>query len=115
MRKNIRQNGSAIIFALLLMGIMLLISTTLAAVFIPKINLAVKAKNSVGAIYAAESGVEWCLYVARISPSAVAPTMANGAIYTNNSETALLPSNCVSPLRVIGSYQGVSRAIEVNF
>lgn len=59
-------SGVAVILAVLLMGIFLSIALTLSAIFIPKIRTASDAKRSVGALFAAESGIEWCLYVNRV-------------------------------------------------
>ena len=113
--KTTNQTGSTLIFSMLLLGVMLLVALTLAGVFVPKINLSTKAKSSVGALYAAESAVEWCLYVAKVDSGATPPVLTNGASYTDNTEQPLTSASCVTPLRVIGSYQGVSRALEVGF
>lgn len=97
---------------------MLAITLTLTSIFVPKITLSAKAKSSTGALYAADSAIEWCLYVAQVDDTAAAPVMSNGAIYSKNdsAESTLDPSYCQSsPLKVIGSYQGVSRALELNF
>lgn len=108
-----RQNGQILIFTAIILGIMLLISLALQAIIIPKIRLSAEVKNSVGAAFAAESGLEWCLFNNQISPSPTpwpSPTMANGATYQ------VTPSNCTgNQLKSLGTYNGVSRQFEVNF
>ncbi len=102
--------GVAIIFSLLFIAVVLAIVTTLSAIFTPKIKLAYNANKSVTAVYAAESGIEYCLFVVRKSPSPL-PTllMSNGAVVVNS------PADCVLPVTSTGTYQGVSRAFEVNY
>ncbi len=91
---------------------MLLISLTLSAIFLPKIKSATNASSSVSAIYAADSGIEWCLYTNRgKTPARPTPTLTNGATYT------ITPSDCmIVPLnhQAVGTYHGVSRALQVQ-
>lgn len=111
---NFKQNerGSALIFTVLILGTMLATALALAAIYAPKL-LTVRdaSSNSVSAIYAADSVLEWCLYTSRgNTPSLSQPTMSNGATYT------ITPAGCAgSPLdvRLVGTYHGVSRAFEV--
>lgn len=98
-----------IIIAVLLIGILLAIVTTLSSLFSGKIELSADTKNSVSALYAAESGMEWCLYF-RNDPSAIPPVMSNGATYT------LTPPDCSSlPIKSVGNYRKITRAVEVSF
>ena len=103
------QQGIAILISILFIGILLSIVFALTAVFIPKIRSTAEIKNSVGAAYAAESALEWCLYQydypALPLPS---PTMDYGSSY--------IVSNCAPPsVRAIGTYRGVTRAFEISF
>lgn len=118
------QSGSIIIFVLLLLGIMLAIVLTLTSIFAPKITSSAQAKNSAAAIYAADSGLEWCLYLSRVNTTAAKPVMSNGAkLYRNDDATEIagpvVPADVTycntSPVKIIGTYQGVSRALEVSF
>lgn len=104
---NKYQRGVAVIIVLLMVAAILTIVMTLTAIFAPKIHFAGDARRSVTAIYAADSGVEYCLYVNRknIVPILV---MANNSIVTT--------TNCnTPPVRATGTYQGVTRSLEVNF
>lgn len=109
-----KQKGSILIFAVLILGSILTIALTLGAIFIPKIRLITEAgEGSVKAIFAADSGLEWCIYVNRhpgeMPPAQ--PVMGNGSSYI------LDPTNCAGgPLnnRSTGTARGVSRSLEVN-
>lgn len=109
------ESGVAIIFSILTVGILLSIVLTLSAIFIPKLKLSSQTKSSVGAIYSAESAIEWCLYTNRHGTISL-PTMSNGATYTDGTGGALDSSDCVtSPIKVLGTYRAITRAYEVSF
>lgn len=107
-----------VIFTILLIGIFLSIALTLSAIFIPKIKTAADIKSSAAALYAAESGIEWCLYVNRVG-SAPQPIMANGATFENgipNPPAPFTEADCLSsPIKSTGTYRGITRSFEVNF
>lgn len=101
--------GAALIFTILVTVVIISITTTMAAIFLPKIKQSGEIKRSVEAFYAADTGIEHCLYVNRIGP-APTPTFNNGATYT------VTPADCSSPpFKTIGSFQGVVRSLKVNF
>ena len=111
MLKN-NQKGVVIIFTAIILGILISISIGLAAILVPKIRLITEVKNSVGALFAAESGLEWCLYNNRVNPSPtpLPPVMSNGATFV------LTPADCSgSSLKSVGTYRGVTRAFQVDF
>ena len=111
MDKRENQKGVMIIFTSIILGIILSIALALAAIFIPKIRLITEVKNSVGALYAAESGLEWCLYNNQVAPipTPPPPVMANGAIYQ------LTPSSCSgSTIKSVGNFKGVVRALQID-
>lgn len=115
-----KQEGVAVLFAVLLTALFLSITLTLSAIFIPKIRISSDVKNSVGAIYAAESGVEWCLYVNFKTPALPTPSppaMANNASYINgNTGNSFIPSDClVLPIKSTGTYNGTTRSLEISF
>lgn len=105
------QKGVIIIFTMIILGILVSISLGLSAIFVPKIRAITEVKNSVGAFFAAESGLEWCLYKKQVAPLVPPPpVMANGATFI------VTPADCSTfPLKSVGSFRGVNRALEVNF
>lgn len=114
------QKGIAILFAVLLVGILLSIVLTLSAIFTPKIRTSFDVNSSAGAIYSAESALEWCLYANRQSPPAptpLPPVLDNGATYLNATTGApLAAGDCLLPsVKVIGTYRGVSRVFDITF
>jgi type II secretory pathway pseudopilin PulG len=112
------QDGQAVIIAVLIVGFLLSVALTLSLLFIPKIRASSEIKKSSTALYAAESAIEWCLYVNRHS-SVTAPVMANSATFLNgkvNPPVPLTSADCLTPpLKVLGTYQGISRAFEISF
>jgi hypothetical protein len=111
-KKSTGEQGSILIYSVLMLGSILAITLSLAAIFVPKIRAISDAgAGSVGAIYAADSALEWCIYTNRANPALPQPIMANGATYS------LSPNDCtIQPLnhRAIGTYRGVSRSLEVT-
>jgi len=89
------------------------IAFTLSAIFIPKIRLSFDVKNSPSALYAADTGIEWCLYIERKADLSL-PIMTNGAEITINDQSPPIPSDCVFPVRSLGTYQRIIRALEVS-
>ncbi len=116
--RNSTQDGQAVVIAVLIVGFLLSIALTLSLLFIPKIRASSEVSKSSAALYAAESGLEWCLYVNRHGDTA-APTMANSANFLNgkvNPPVPLTSADCLAPpLKVLGTYQGISRAFEISF
>ena len=110
-------SGVVVILSVLLIGIILSIVLTLSLIFIPKIRSAADVKGSVAAAYAAETAIEWCLYVNRINPTAPPPVMSNGATFINGyTNAAFVPVDCATPpLKAVGTYQGVTRSFEISF
>lgn len=110
------------IMAVLFAGILVAMVLSLSLVFIPKIKVAGDVKKSVAAAYAAESAIEWCLYVNRIGV-ANQPVMSNNAVYINGNSpigapfaaVPPRPGDCVSPVKALGTYQGVTRSFEISF
>ena len=103
--------GFTILFAILFTGFLLAITLALTAVFVPKLKISGESTRSSAALYAAESGVEWCLYVNVINSTITKPIMDNGAVFTPD----LSPLCLANPLRTIGNFRGVTRALEVAY
>lgn len=128
---QLHQRGSILVFSILILAVMMATSMALARIFLPKIASVNQARNSVTAIFAADSASEFCLYEAR---KGVVPTplpnppstalMTNGAFFTIASLSAggevAVSDNCVvlGPksfrFRATGVYNGVNRALEVS-
>lgn len=110
------QKGAAVIISILLVGVLLSFVLTLSLIFAPKIRASSEVKKSSAALYAAESGLEWCLYVNRHG-SVTAPVMSNGATFINgNTGTPFVAGDCAaSPIKAVGTYQGTTRSFEISF
>ncbi len=116
------ERGSVILYAMLTMSAMLAIGLTLNSLFLNKFKAAMEQRNSVVAIYAADSAVEMCLYEARTHTNAPTLVMDNGATIDIvnlvgqtdiTSDCSVLGSSSFG-FRATGMYRGVSRALEIN-
>lgn len=112
--KTNNQKGSVILFTLLILGSMLAITLSLLAIYVPKISEIRQAgSDSAISIYAADSAIEWCLYQYRGNvPTLPQPTLSNSATYTINGSCD--PSNQALNVQTVGTYQNVSRSLQVN-
>ena len=117
MPKNKKQKGSILIFSVLMLGVILTITLALGNIFLPRLRTSSETINSVAALYAADSAMEWCLHEQRGRlPSVSSPTISMGATFTIyfGSQTA----SCAfteTPLnhRVVGTYRGVTRSLDL--
>ena len=115
---KIKQKGSVLIFSVLMLGVILTITLSLANILLPRLRSATDSLSSVAAVYAADSAVEWCLYTQRGRLPAISqPVMSNGATYTIVFGVA--PATCApaeNPLNhtVTGTYRGVTRAFKIE-
>ncbi|MBX4189988.1 hypothetical protein KW791_01700 [Candidatus Parcubacteria bacterium] len=106
--KRQKEQGSIIVFTVLILGSILSIVLTLGAIFVPKIRgVADAGANSVTAIYTADSASEWCIYTNRGKPAVAQPVMSNGGAYTISGNCTLLPLN----YQIVGTYRNVSRSL----
>ena len=116
-----KQRGSVLITTVLYVSIMLAIVLTITAILLPKLRASSISKNSVVALYAAQSGLEWCLYyIVQGEDPGDLPSMSNGATITSISSEALALDDCEVleadlPLKVLGVYNGTTRAFEISF
>ena len=98
------------------------ISFAVLGIFLPKIKVASDPFKSVFALYAADSGLEWCLYVNRSKPNppAIQNTLANGSTFSMYyPSSGFTPATCAAseaPFdhRSVGTYQDVSRSLEIH-
>jgi len=116
-----KQEGSILIYSVLMLGVILTITLALGNILLPKLKTASNAISSTAAGYAADSALEWCLYTQRARlPATGQPTMANGATfaiyYPGSVNTLATCASTETPLnhRVVGSYRGVSRSFIVQ-
>lgn len=100
--------GTALIYTLLTVGIILSIVFFLTSIFAVKLRIAFDYSNSVAALYAADSAIEWQIYNTLKEPDAAQPSFSNGATFTITSPLGSFP------IKVIGKFRGVSRALEVS-
>jgi Tfp pilus assembly protein PilX len=111
------QDGVALLISLLLTGILISIVLTMSIIFLPKIRLAGDVKKSSAAFYAAESAIEWCLYIniKGGTPPAL-PVMTNGSTFVNAAtDVPPISADCsASSFKMTGNYQGISRSIEIS-
>ena len=101
--------GTALIYVILTIGIILNIAFFMSAIFSSKLKQSFDFSNSVAAFYAAESGSEWQIFNRLKNPDAASPSLSNGAVFTLISPIGSLP------IKVIGQFRGTSRAIETSF
>lgn len=102
------KRGSALVYTILTIGIVLNIVFVLISIFASKLRLAFDYPNSVTAFYAAESGIEWQLYNQLKDPDAVQPILTNGATFILTTPPGIFP------LKMIGKFRGISRSEEVS-
>lgn len=119
MKLNLIKNyeeGVVVIIAILVVGILLSVVLSLSAIFIPKIRNSSEVKKSTAALYAAESGIEWCIYVFKKDGSYPLPIMINGAqILNGNTDAMPAPADCAAqPVKIQGTFQGVTRSFELS-
>ena len=122
MRTYISQRGSIIVYTMMTMAVMLAVGVTLTGLFIGKLKRARAAQDSTIAIYTADSAAERCLYEARTGIQASPPlTLMSDAAYSIMSNAVDVTSDCSAiggsgtfTIRVIGTYHGISRALEIN-
>jgi len=83
-----QDRGSIIVFTVLMLTAILTITLTLTRIFIPRLRSITEATDSIGAVYAADSAMEWC------------PSTCPGGETLN--------------YRTVGTFRGVSRSFEIS-
>lgn len=116
-----QQQGSILIYTMLVMSVMLAIGITLSSLFVSKLRSAAAARNATSALYAADSAVELCLYEARNAVDDPPLVMANGAtVQVENLATgADITGNCSAlgdsfSFRATGKARSASRTLEIS-
>ncbi|MDP3003998.1 MAG: pilus assembly PilX N-terminal domain-containing protein [Candidatus Azambacteria bacterium] len=105
------QRGIALLLTVIIISVVLLITTLISNIVITQLKLAGDINDSVAAIYAADSGVEWQLYQIRYGVLISTPIMSNGAT-VSATVTGASPNFTIKSL---GSYRTVKRQFEVSF
>jgi hypothetical protein len=125
--KNLQsQRGSVILYAMLAMAVMLAIGLTLNALFISKLRSASQARDSIVALYAADSATELCLYESRTLTSEPSPRLQftalqgvafdiiNMANQQDISADCSVLSSGSFTFRATGTYRGARRTLEIT-
>lgn len=119
------QKGSVLLYSMLSMAIMLAIGLSLSSLFVSRLRAALQTRDSVIALYAADSATELCLYEARqgqLEPSPRMP-LPTGEAFGIVSTTAGQPDvtgDCTKlgtasfGFRATGTFHGVRRTLEVS-
>jgi hypothetical protein len=112
--------------------ILLSIVLTLTKILLPKIRTINEAVNSVYAVYAADSALEWCLLTNRTNTWSPPPFDSEGFLvdgieakvflYSSSSADSLLADEenqqfCRAnkiDFRAVGTYNGVSRSLSIK-
>ena|SRR3989344_2783212 len=115
LRSEKNQKGVILVFSILFFAVILSTTLALSSVFIPRIRFYAGVRNSTAALYAADSGLEWCLYIVKKGASINPPILSNGAQFLINKKSSPLPSDCVSPIQAVGTQVESTRALEVSF
>jgi Tfp pilus assembly protein PilX len=122
MKRAPTQRGSMLIYAMLTMSVMLAVGITLNALFVSKLRLANAERNTIVALYAADSGAEECIYEYRTGTDEPALTMDNGATVTiTDIASGTTVTDCSTQLtppeqfRSTGAFRGATRALEISF
>ncbi len=108
LNNKITNRGSALVYTLLTVFVVLSIVFVLTSIFSSKLRIASSYPDSVVALYAAEAGVEWQIYNQLKDPDAAVPILTNGTTFS------LISPPGTSPIKVIGKFRGVSRSEEVS-
>ncbi len=125
------ERGSILLYSMLTMASMLAIGLTLNGLFLSKLRLSTAARNATIALYAADSGVEMCLYEARTgTDEGPLLTFVKGFMVLGNgakfkivdsappnkditADCSVLASGSFG-FRATGTYQGTTRALEIS-
>jgi len=108
-----REKGIAILITVMIISIVMLVATLIASVVSVQLKLASDIGDSITAIYAADSGIEYKLYQIR-KEGILADTefsLSNGAIVS----VTVLEAFPNLTIKSLGSYLLVKRQFEADF
>ena len=110
-------------FSILILAVIMSITFAILGIFIPKIKIAADPIKSIAALSAADSGLEWCLYINRGNPlpePLPKPVFGNGEVvevYFPSAGIAQATCNVAetpSDHRSVGSYLDISRSLQIQ-
>lgn len=109
--KNNKEAGVTLLFTVVILAFVLLIAVLVVDIVMVQLKLSGDINDSLVAIYAADSGIEWQLYQIRKGQSVTSPTFVNGAT-VSTTVTGGAPNFTIKSL---GSFKEVKRQFEVSF
>lgn len=124
LKKQNHQGGSIIIYTLLILFVVLTISLALMRLLVPKFRTVKESVYSTVSLYAADSGMEWCIFSNRTDPAGPMTVPAQPAslntiqsvtiqYYDSGNSPTVCPYNSAIGFRTVGTYRGISRSLEV--
>lgn len=109
--KDKREKGIALLLTMIILSAGSLIAMLIATIVVIQFKLSSDVNNSMIAVYAADSGVEWQLYQIRNGVSVPVPAMSNGA----SVSTTVIGGYPNFTIKSLGAYKEVKRQFEVSF
>lgn len=103
-----RETGQVLLITVLIMMSTFALAIAIGGMVLYELRSMVNTNESVKAIYAAESGIEWQLYKTNKDSYATAPKMENGTDYE-------CPTTCTNCIHCSGTAGRVNRAMEISF
>jgi Tfp pilus assembly protein PilX len=108
-----KEKGVAVLITVVIISIVMLVATLIANIVATQLKLASDIADSITAIYAADSGVEYKLYQIRKEGNT-----ANAEFSLSNGATVSVAVSGTLPnltIKSLSSYRAVKRQFEINF
>ena len=116
------KRGSILVYSLLIMSVMLAVGLSMNTLFLRNLRNVGTARESIIALYAADSGTELCLYEWRARKNDDAPLQPDASFtITNTDDGSLVTDDCSTMatlsagFRTLGKFRRASRALEISF
>ncbi|HXV26795.1 MAG TPA: pilus assembly PilX N-terminal domain-containing protein [Candidatus Paceibacterota bacterium] len=121
MKKKLNNRGSILIYSLLIMTIILSVGLSLNTLFLRNLRTIGAARDSVIALYSADSGMETCLYETRSGMTVDRQVLRDVMFEVTDLSTGMLVTGDCTMLgtgslefRVTGTYRNSSRALQIS-
>jgi len=116
--KQTYRQGSAIILTVTVLGLVLAMALTVSAVLLAELNINADMSDSLTAIYAADSGMEWALYEIR-QQNIDTPQMPSLVITNTSGEDSIaqvisFTAGGTTTIKSIGNYRDAYRAFQTD-